>query len=233
MSYEAVLLDFDDTLYAYPPCNAAGKRGAYEEFRAIGYDLSREEFDELYELGRRETKHQLSGTAPAHERYLYFKRALRYHTGTSRSVDALRLGDAYWRHYVEGMALFDGVEATLAAFDEVGVDVAIVTNLTTRIQLEKLRVLDIDEYIDLVVTSEEIGREKPGAAMFATPLTELDRRPSEAVMVGNSVRNDVEGGNAVGLDTVLFNADPDRELAGHERPDHRIEEFAALQEVVL
>ncbi len=92
-----------------------------------------------------------------------------------------------------------------------------------------------------MLTSEETGREKPSAIMFTLPLAELDLRPSEAVMVGDSVRADVEGGNAVGMDTVLL--DHEREsgeggtdleaLSGHERPNHRITEFASLTDVLL
>ena len=86
--------------------------------------------------------------------------------------------------------------------------------------------------LDLVVTSEETGREKPGSVMFTLPLARLDRRPSEAVMVGNSVANDVVGGNAAGLTTVLFNCD-EGGLSDHRHPDHRIEQLEELQEVVL
>jgi len=233
MSYEVVLLDLDDTLYPYPPCDAAGKRAAYEEFRDRGYDLPREAFDELYAAGRRETKHALGGTAAAHDRHLYFKRGLRRHAGTARPTDALRIGDAYWERFLERMRLFDGVRGTLDAFAEAGVDVAVVTNLTARIQLRKLRRLGVDGDVDRVVTSEETGREKPAGVMFTTPLADLDARPSEALMVGNSVASDVEGGNAAGVDTALFNADTDRELRPHERPDYRLDAFADLQEVVL
>ncbi|GAB3419527.1 HAD family hydrolase [Haloparvum alkalitolerans] len=239
MSYEAVFLDLDDTLYPYPPCNEAGKRAAFAEAQRLGYDLSRAAFDELYQHGRRETKRELAGTASAHERFLYFKRAIRHHTGTSDAADALALGEAYWGAYLEEMALFDGAVETLEALRDAGLSVAIVSNLTTRIQLKKIRRLGLDPLVDEVLTSEETGREKPSAIMFTLPLAELDLRPSEAVMVGDSVRADVEGGNAVGMDTVLL--DHEREdddagpsaLSGHERPDHRVTEFAALTDVLL
>lgn len=233
MDYEAVFLDLDDTLYPYDRCNEAGKRAAYETFLDLGYDLSREEFAALYQESRRETKRELAGTASAHGRFLYFKRALRLYADVHDAGDALALGEAYWDSYVEEMELFDEVEATLDAFRDAGLDVVVVTNLTTRIQLRKLEALEVDDRVDLLVTSEETGREKPSNIMFTTPLAELDLRPSEAIMVGNSVTSDIEGGNAAGMDTVLFNADTDRELAGHERPDHRIETFGDLTELVL
>jgi putative hydrolase of the HAD superfamily len=232
MSYEALFVDLDDTLYPYPECNEAGKRAAWQTARDLGYDLDREEFDELYMEGRREVKRELAGTASAHERFLYFKRAIRIQTGTHSARDALALGEAYWETYVEEMELFDGVRETLAEIHDAGVDVAIVSNLTTRIQLKKIEHLGIEEHVDLVLTSEETGREKPSSVMFTLPLARLDRRPSEAVMVGDDIAADVEGGNAVGLTTVLFNEDA-AGRTGNERPDHQIEAFPELTELVL
>ena len=46
--------------------------------------------------------------------------------------------------------------------------------------------LGLEDHIDVLVTSEETGREKPGSVMFTLPLARLDRRVSEAVMVGDS-----------------------------------------------
>ncbi|WP_265108348.1 HAD family hydrolase [Halosolutus halophilus] len=233
MTANAVLFDFDDTFYPYPPCNRAGKDAARETALELGYEFDTESFEAFYQTGRRNVKREVPGTAASHERYLYFKAAIEEHTGTAKPDDALALGNAYWNAYFEAMELFPGVEDTLAALREAGIDVAIVTNLTTRIQLEKLDRLGLGPDIDLLLTSEETGREKPGAVMFTLPLVRLDRRASETVMVGDDVAADVVGANAVGLETVLFNADPDDPLEGQREPDHRIDAFAELTEVVL
>ncbi|WP_232688261.1 HAD family hydrolase [Halobacterium zhouii] len=232
MSYEAVFVDLDDTLYSYPECNEAGKQSAFERALELGYDLDRESFDDLYAEARHEVKRELAGTASAHERFLYFKRAIQIHTGTHSAREALALGEAYWGTYVEEMELFDGVEETLATLQDAGVEVAVVSNLTTRIQLKKIEELGIEEHVDLVLTSEETGREKPGSVMFTLPLAQLDLRASEVLMVGDSIESDVVGGNAVGLTTVLFNEDAEG-LEGRQRPDHQIQEFADLTELVL
>lgn len=232
MQYRAVLFDLDDTLYPYPPCNEAGKRAAFERFRDLGYELDRERFRERYQAARREVKRELAGTASAHERFLYFKRLISGVADTHRSGDALALGEAYWDAYIEAMELFDGVEQAFASLRDAGVDVAIVTNLTTRIQLEKIRHLGIEDRIDYLLTSEETGREKPSSVMFTLTLARLDTRPSEALMVGDSPSSDIEGGNAVGLDTVLVNDDTDG-LTGMEQPDYRLDSVADVPEVAL
>ncbi len=237
MSYEAVLFDLDNTLYPYAPCNEAGKRAALSAFRERGYEIDRERFDELYLTGRREAKRELRGTAASHDRFLYFKRAIRAHAGVHDAGDALAAGEAYWEGYMKRMEPFDGVEDVLTSIRESGAAVAVVTNLVTRVQLEKLDRLGFDEYVDRLVTSEEVGREKPSALPFTTALAALDIAPSEAIMVGDNEIADVEGANAVGIDSVLFtggtgDVPTTDELAESERPDHRVDEFAALAEVV-
>lgn len=225
-----VFFDLDDTLYPYPPCNEAGKRAALAAARDRGYDLDREAFDALYRRGRRATKRELSGTAAAHERYLYLKRAVERHAGEPRPADALALGEAYWDGFVGRMEPFDGVKTVLAATDEAGLSTAIVTNLTTRIQLRKLVALGIEERFDEILTSEEIGREKPSAAAFTRPLAALGLRPSETLMVGDDPESDVEGANAVGLRTALVNSDA-TQVTGLRRPDHRLDTVAEVSEV--
>lgn len=230
MAYSAVFFDLDDTLYPYPPCNEAGQDAAFERMQDLGYDVDREAFDDLYRAGRRETKRELAGTAASHERFLYFKRGLELHTGTCRAADAHALGAAYWDGYVTAMALFDGVESTLRELRTAGLSVGILTNLTTRVQLRKLAHLGIDEQVDLLLTSEETGREKPASDVFTLALARLDCRPGEVLMVGDDPEADVAGANAIGIDTALFNESPEG-LSGAQRPDHHLDAFADVLEV--
>jgi putative hydrolase of the HAD superfamily len=121
----------------------------------------------------------------------------------------------------------------MEALGDDGLSVAVVTNLTTRIQLRKLAHLGVEDHVDLLLTSQETGREKPGSVMFTLPLARLDCTPSEALMVGDDPESDVAGAKAVGLDTALFNADDDPDaLAGHRRPDHVLDALADVREVV-
>lgn len=232
MAFRAVFFDLDDTLYPYPPCNEAGKRAAYETARERGYEFTRDEFEAFYQLGRRATKRELPGEAASHERFLYFEHALYEHTGTARPGDAHALGSAYWDGYVEAMELFEDVPATLRQLREAGLAVAILTNLTTHVQLRKLDALGLGDETDLLVTSEQVGREKPHAAMFTVPLAGLGLRADEVLMVGDDPGPDVEGANAVGIETALFNCE-DPGFDGLREPDHRLDSFDEVLEVVL
>lgn len=229
---EAVLFDLDDTLYPYPPARAAGREAAHERARELGYDLDRETFDDLYAAGRRAVKRDLPGVAANHSRLLYLRWALREHAGTERPADARACADAFWDAYLRETEPFDGARETLAALREAGLAVAVVTNLMTRVQVRKLEALGLADAVDRLVTSEEVGVEKPAAAPFTAALAACDVAPTDALVVGNNPAHDVAGGNAVGCETALFN-ERDRAVPADGRPDHRLDSLAAVREVAL
>jgi putative hydrolase of the HAD superfamily len=240
MAVDAVLFDLDDTLYPYGPCNEAGTRAAFETYRDRGGDLDAEAFEARRARARAATKREVGATASSHSRHIYYKRLVADLPGPFDAGLARALGDAYWDAYLDEMTAFGDALDTLAALREAGRDVAIVTNLTMRVQLRKLAELGVDAYLDAVVTSEEVGREKPAAPVFTTALARLDRAPSEALVVGNSPHRDIEGGNALGIETALFNGPPeahadagDDALSAVQRPDHFLDSLGAVTEVAL
>ncbi|MFP9191059.1 HAD family hydrolase [Natronosalvus vescus] len=234
MTVDTVLFDFDDTFYPYQPCNEAGKAAARATARERGYEFDAEAFEAFYQSGRRDVKRDLEGSAAGHHRLLYFKRALERLTGSPQPADALALSEAYWEGYLEEMTLFSGVEETLATLREAGITIAIVTNLTTRIQLRKIEHLGLADDIDLLLTSEEVGQDKPASVMFTLALARVGCQPADALMVGDSVSADIVGANALDIETVLFNAgDVDEaSLTGYREPDHQIDTFADLTRLV-
>ena len=59
----------------------------------------------------------------------------------------------------------------------------------------------------MAVGSTEHGRIKPHPSIFETALTALEVDPSEAVMVGDSYEDDIEGARAVGIRAILVDRD--------------------------
>ena len=234
------MFDLDDTLYPYRPAADAGLTAAFERADALGYEFDRETFERVYEAGRREAKREVPAGAASHDRFAYFKRGLELHAGEPRPGDAHALGEAYWDGFCEAMAPFAELRPTLAALRAAGTAVAVTTDLQTRTQLRKLSALGVGDSVDAVVTSEEVGRDKPGSAMFTLPLARVDARASEAVVVGDNPAADVAGGNALGIETVLFDhahahgdgETVDPSLPAAQRPDHYVDSFEAVREVV-
>jgi putative hydrolase of the HAD superfamily len=72
---------------------------------------------------------------------------------------------------------------------------------------EWLDPLGLLEHVDGVVTSAQVGAAKPDGAMFERALALAEVEPAEAVHVGDSVENDVEGARAAGIRPVLVARD--------------------------
>lgn len=83
----------------------------------------------------------------------------------------------------------------------------VITNTTTsreehvRMALKKI---GIERYFDVIVTSVDVGYEKPDEEIFLTALRKLGVEASEAVMVGNRISKDVLGANKLGMKSILY-----------------------------
>ena len=58
------------------------------------------------------------------------------------------------------------------------------------------------ERLDAIALSAEVGKRKPHALMFESALAQAGVEPGEAVMVGDRLREDVAGAQALGIATV-------------------------------
>lgn len=98
------------------------------------------------------------------------------------------------------LPLYAGVREALRALrDEV--PIGLVTDGDVTLQRAKLRLLALDDAFDVVVLSDELGRErrKPHPAPFTAALAALGVRPQDAVHVGDRPDKDVRGAVAVGM----------------------------------
>ena len=68
---------------------------------------------------------------------------------------------------------------------------------------------------DAIIFSYELGRTKPDPLLFRKALEKLGVKPSEAVMVGNTIRTDMVGARRMGIKSVLL--DPRREHPSFSR----------------
>ena len=103
------------------------------------------------------------------------------------------------------MVLFDGAEDLLRKLHEKKIPLAICSDLTTAIQLRKLERLGIAQYFSAIVTSEEVGIEKPDKKMFTQVAYKLKIAPSNLLMIGDDYSKDIIGARDFGLKNLWFN----------------------------
>ncbi len=82
-----------------------------------------------------------------------------------------------------------------------GYKIAVVSN-SPPLPSDTLRHLGFNPYIDAWIFSSDVGASKPDPAVFQAALSRVDVQSDEALMVGDSFANDVDGAKAAGIDAV-------------------------------
>lgn len=233
MLIKSVLFDLDNTLYDYDKAHKIAIKAVYTELQKH-MKLSYSDFLRLFKLSRTEIHRELAGTASAHNRILYFQRLIEKTHNTVEPSIILKLYDAYWNTLLNNMELRKGALDVLKYCKDNQIKTAIVSDLTTKIQLRKLEKLRISRYVDVLVTSEEAGSEKPHSIMFLLTLNKLGTTPQNSIMVGDNTIADIEGANFVGLTTVLIKRGSMARIAAanYQKPDFSIKNIKDLTKII-
>src|SRR5258708_3087413 len=168
---ESLIFDLDNTLYDYkrPHQISIGKVLQCFSHR---FNLNPDDTSTIFERARHQTHIDLSGQAASHNRILYFQKMLEL-IGVNSMKHSLDLYNIYWDSFLNEMKLFESVEEVLSIAQKKQIKMCILTDLTSHIQFRKITKTGIDKYFDLLVTSEEVGREKPHPDMFKKALEKL------------------------------------------------------------
>ena len=133
----------------------------------------------------------------------YTRHIIEHMGGSGPGVDAAAR-DIYreWaacRHF----ELYDDVPGVLRALAASGVRIGLISN-TQRCLTSFQSHFELNGLISATVSSFEHGFMKPHPSIFSTALDRIGVTPRDAVMVGDSVRQDVEGALNAGMRAVLL-----------------------------
>lgn len=127
--------------------------------------------------------------------------------------------DEYFQEIFEAFAepthwtLYPETRKALERFREMGLELGIVSNFDTRL-FGVLRGLGIGDLFDTVTISSLARAAKPAPKIFQLALDKHAVEPKEAVHVGDSLRDDVEGAEKAGLHAVLLDRGGRRQGSG-------------------
>lgn len=102
--------------------------------------------------------------------------------------------------------LYDDVEPALRALAADGIKIGLISNSHRRLA-EFQSHFELEGLIAGAISSSDHGFMKPHPSIFKAALRLVDVEPSEAVMVGDNIRQDVEGALNAGMRAVLLKRD--------------------------
>lgn len=202
---KTILLDLDNTCYEYEPCHTAALEKAQLAIEAITGPLAN--FSELYAQAQQQVKKRIPTDAASHSRILYFQALFELLERTDAHHYIANLEHLYWETFMSTMQKTTGLDDFLARSRKNGTTVVVVSDLTTTIQCKKLLALGIADKIDFLVTAEEVGEDKPDPTPFLVALEKVHGNPKTAVVIGDNYERDIEGANALGIQSILITHD--------------------------
>ncbi|RYV03861.1 noncanonical pyrimidine nucleotidase, YjjG family [Shewanella sp. OPT22] len=194
--YQWVLFDADETLFHFDA--HAGLKHLLKQYEVDFTDADYEEYQKInhglwlqYQAGNI-TAQQLQVT--------------RFNTWSDRlGVEAGQLNAGF----LDAMAFVSQpIKGVLEVLETLSskTNIGIITNGFTALQKKRLTNTGVDQFIDLLVISEEVGAAKPESKIFEYALERMGNpRPNKVLMVGDNLDTDILGGNQMGFDTCLFN----------------------------
>lgn len=104
----------------------------------------------------------------------------------------------------------------------------LASNGTASVQDSRLTSAGLYPYFEKVFISQKLGYNKPAKEYFEACYREIpDFDPAQAIMVGDSLTSDIQGGKNGGIPTVWVN--PEHKPCGSIVPDYEIENITQLE----
>jgi putative hydrolase of the HAD superfamily len=198
---KAVLFDVDFTLI-HPGPTFRGE--GYQAFCARhGLDVDSSRFDDAVARAA----HLLDGPedAPYNAEIFiaYTSRIIEEMGGRGPRVDACSREIYEEWAACQHFEMYDDVRTVLRALAQSGIRIGLISN-TQRCLTSFQSHFELEGLIAGTVSSFEHGFMKPHPSIFTAALNRVGARPDEAVMVGDSIRQDIEGALRAGLRAILL-----------------------------
>lgn len=226
--YKYLLWDIDGTILNFEKAEKRAIRTLFEKFN-LGectdemlshYIEINKKYWKLLECGKMEKERILV------ERFVEF-----FEKEGIRTDVASEFNKAYQLALGDTIAFNDDALEIIKA-QKKNYQIIIVTNGTAIAQKKKLERSGLDKIADNIFISEEVGYEKPSIHFFERVIAKAGIDDiSQAVIIGDSLTSDIQGGVNAGIDTCWYN--PKEEINDTNlKPTYIIKNLHELCEIV-
>ena len=199
MRFDTVLIDVDDTLFDFRKSSFEALVKAFAEIGVtfteedmLKYEVFNDQMWKSYELGEIEKD------------FIYAERFRRYFASIGLDADPVAINRRYLLELAEGRNFMPHCKELLQALHGKYL-VVVVTNGDTYAQERRIERSGMAQYFDYVFISEQLGTKKPEKDFYDKVFAQIgeDRRKS-AIMVGDSLSSDMQGGRNAGIPTCFY-----------------------------
>ena len=146
--------------------------------------------------------------------------------------DGIYLAEHYQFYLAQQGQVFSGAMELLDSLIDRGYELYAATNGITTIQTGRLEQSGIAPYFKEIFISEQLHTQKPDAAFYekiGARIPNFDK--DHALMIGDSLSADIQGGNNAGIDTIWYNPHH-LENKTQAQPTYEVDSYQALLEIL-
>lgn len=224
-----LFFDLDRTLWDFEKNSRAALEILYTQLQLSDHTKSFESFYKAYKKinGR---LWQQYGAGKLEKDVLRIKRF--EDTFKSFQIDPSLFSEEMADGYVEisprQTHIFPHAHETLTQLKADGHQLHIITNGFLEVQHIKLENCDLKDYFDIIVCSEEVGKNKPAPEVFHHAMQLAGATAKESVMIGDDFKVDILGAERVGMAGILFDSEKTYNSRTHEWHIHTLDRIPEI-----
>lgn len=230
--------DLDDCLYNSTRLSEIARVKGIDAMIRLGLKIERQKALLLIQ----EIVDEYGSNSPKH--YDYFIRRLNQYENFSISFnEQIRYEAAavmaYHAQKIKLITLYDDVKKSLEKLKENSIKTAIITDGIPIKQYEKILRLGIDDLIDLVVISDEVGIRKPNPKLFSYCLNKFKVKGHETIYVGDNIYKDIVPAKLNEIHSVYIHRGgkydtniTGEEIAEENKPDYEISKLDEIFDII-
>ncbi|MES2121569.1 MAG: YjjG family noncanonical pyrimidine nucleotidase [Chlamydiota bacterium] len=224
--YQTILFDIDDTLIDFKKSEAISLSKCHDAFykKSVGFEDFLQDYNKInHALWRLAEENQICASVIGRERFRQVSEL--YGFTASEAISAF-----YEEELIENSDWVSGAPSLLDALQANGIRIGFITNGFSHMQKRKYRKLNLAQYSEVLVISEDIGYAKPHPHIFLHALRLSNAQPAHTLMVGDSLTSDGEGARGLAMPFCWYN--PDKKPGHPEwQPDFEIADLASLHAI--
>jgi len=205
---KAIIFDYGNTLVHEPFFDVLNLK--MEDFqkalKEFGYKFKRREILENWEKADKKVNYphisHFLQELPIVEEFL-IKLGVKERRG-SLAKKLLQIYREGWKEIYQNNPRKEDLKRTLKKLIRMGKKLSIFSDGRKIDVKEAMKIYGISKYFKFIITSEELGFEKPNPFVFKFLLKKLKESPSDVVHTGDNLSKDIEGAKRIGLKAILY-----------------------------
>ncbi|MCL1884576.1 MAG: YjjG family noncanonical pyrimidine nucleotidase [Defluviitaleaceae bacterium] len=226
---KAIFFDADGTLVNHKECE---KQALIYVFNAIGEEY-KNEYQEIFRSIEQTIwdNESYGGTYVSRKNVFTYRFKLLFEKLNISYENDAKANEFFKIGLADSVALNDNAVEIVEYLYAKKYLICVVTNGLVKLQRPRVANIQLSEFISHIIVSEEVREHKPSPLIFNELLKRISMKPCNVIMVGDSLKNDIQGAKNAGIKSVWYNPENHKNETDI-LPDYEINDLLQLKEML-